>query len=71
MADREELTSTEAARALGISPSLIRKLELAGITRPARRAGKYRIYSPSDLDELRQVITNRRAGTNQPLLEAS
>jgi DNA-binding transcriptional MerR regulator len=56
-----QITSGEVARALGISTSLIRKLELEGVTPPARRLARFRIYSPSEVETLRQILEQRRA----------
>jgi len=66
----QQITSGEAARMLGISTSLIRKLELTGVTPKARRLSRFRIYSPVEVEELRKIIAERRERTTQPLLEA-
>jgi len=68
-----EMVSTgEAARQLGVSMSLLRKLEAIGVTPPAQRIAGLdrRIYTATDLDVLRRIITNRRDRTTQPLPEA-
>jgi len=61
----QQITSGEAARMLGISTSLIRKLELTGVTPKARRLSRFRVYSPIEVEELRKIITDRRAGIAQ------
>ena len=66
------MSTGAAARELGVSASLIRKLEGLGLAPPAQRIAGLdrRIYTTTDLEQLRQVIANRRARTTQPLLEA-
>ena len=59
------VTSGEVAKELGISTSLIRKLELTGVTPKARRLSRFRIYSPVEIEELRKIIADRRAGIAQ------
>ncbi len=61
-----------AAKELGCSPSLLRKLELLGVITPAHRlAGSdRRAYDVAQLEELRQVIADRRA-RQSPQLEAA
>ncbi len=59
--DNMQITSGEAARMLGISTSLIRKLELEGVTPPARRLARFRVYTTGEVDTLRQIIEQRRA----------
>jgi len=59
------VTSGEVAKELGISTSLIRKLELTGVTPKARRLSRFRIYSPVEVEELRKIIAGRRAGIAQ------
>jgi len=53
----------EAARRLGVSPSFLRKLEWTGVTAPAQRVGgdARRVYTPDEIEQLRQVIADRRA----------
>lgn len=60
-------TSGEVAQELGISVSLIRKLEYTGVTPPARRLSRFRVYSPQEAEELRQIIQERRASNRQPV----
>ena len=70
-----ELYSTGgAAAALGCSPSLLRKLELLGVTRPAHRlAGSdRRVYDAEQVESLRELIAQRNALSNaRRLVEAA
>ncbi len=62
------LVSTgEAAKELGVSVSFLRKLELIGVSPPAQRIAGLdrRVYRSEDVEALRQVIANRRAGMSQ------
>lgn len=54
-------TSGQVAQELGISVSLIRKMEYTGVTTPARRLNRFRVYSPAEVEQLRQIIQERRA----------
>jgi DNA-binding transcriptional MerR regulator/quercetin dioxygenase-like cupin family protein len=45
----------EAARRVGVSASALRTWEREGLLRPARSAGRYRLYSDADLDHLRSI----------------
>lgn len=65
------LTSGEVARQLGVSVSLLRKLEALEVTPPAQRIARFRIYSPAEVEELRRIINDRRARIAQPLSEAA
>ncbi len=59
------LVSTgEVAKELGVSVSFLRKLELVGASPPAQRIAGLdrRVYRPEDVEALRQVIADRRAG---------
>lgn len=56
----EQVTSGEAAKRLGISWALLWKLEHLGVTPPARRLGRFRVYSDGEIEALRQVIEQRR-----------
>jgi len=59
-----EMVSTgEAARQLGVSMSLLRKLEAIGVTPPAQRIAGLdrRIYSTQEVETLRKIIAGRRA----------
>ena len=59
------LTSGEVARQLGVSVSLLRKLEALEVTPPAQRIARFRIYSPAEVEELRRIIAGRRARGTQ------
>jgi DNA-binding transcriptional MerR regulator len=65
------LTSGEVARQLGVSVSLLRKLETQQVTPPARRLSRFRIYTADEVETLRRIIANRRARATQPLSEAA
>ena len=63
-----DMVSTgEAARQLGVSMSLLRKLESIGVTPPAQRIAGLdrRVYTTVDLEALRKIIADRRAGIAQ------
>ena len=64
------LTSGEVARQLGVSVSLLRKLETQQVTPPARRLSRFRIYTADEVEELRRIIADRRA-RQPPQLEAA
>ncbi len=65
-------TSGEVAQELGVSVSLLRKLEYIGVTTPARRLNRFRVYSLQEIEALRRVIEERRAAHNrQPVVEAA
>lgn len=64
-------TSGEVAQELGISVSLIRKLEYIGVTPPARRLNRFRVYGPEDVEQLRQVIEERRIVNGRQPAEAA
>ncbi len=55
------VTSGEAARELGVSVALIQKLERLGVIPPARRLNRFRVYDETEVEQLRQVIADRRA----------
>ncbi len=62
-----ELYSTGGAAAkLGCSPSLLRKLELLGLTEPAHRlAGSdRRVYDAEQVEALRKLLAQRNALSN-------
>lgn len=61
----EMVTSGEAAKRLGVSWALLWKLENLGITPPARRLGRFRVYSTGEVEVLREIIAERRA-SQQP-----
>ncbi len=69
-----ELYSTGGAAAkLGCSPSLLRKLELLGVTRPAHRlAGSdRRAYDADQVAALRKLLDQRNALSNARRLVAA
>ncbi len=69
-----ELYSTGGAAAkLGCSPSLLRKLELLGVTEPAHRlAGSdRRAYDADQVEALRELIAQRNALSNARRLVAA
>lgn len=55
------VTSGEAAKRLGVSTALIRKLETIGVTPPARRLSRFRVYDDAEIERLRQTIEARRS----------
>jgi DNA-binding transcriptional MerR regulator/quercetin dioxygenase-like cupin family protein len=57
----------EAARRLGVSPSVLRLWERQGLVRPARSPAGYRLYSDTDLEVLSRVRRMRsEEGVNAP-----
>jgi len=57
------LTVTNLARACKLSRSTLLYYESIGLLpRPRRTAGNYRVYTPKDLDRLRQICVYRDAG---------
>lgn len=44
-----------AARMVNLHPQTLRTYELMGLVKPARSAGNIRLYSPSDIEKLRQI----------------
>ena len=61
----QQITSGEVARQLGISTSLIRKLELTGVTPKARRLSRFRIYTPLEVEFLRHLLAERKASRSK------
>jgi len=61
----ELMSSGEAARRLDVSVSFLRKLEQIGVTPPARRLSRFRIYSPAEVEALGRIIAERRAGLSR------
>lgn len=57
----EMMTSGEAAKRLGVSWALLWKLEHLGVTPPARRLGRFRVYSSGEIEALRAILEQRRA----------
>ena len=56
----ETLTVQEAARRTGWSPRMLRYLERAGLVVPPRTRARYRLYGPSELEQLRGLAELRR-----------
>jgi len=54
------LTIGQTARILGCSASTIRLWESAGLVRPARSEGRYRLYGPEALERLKHIQHLRR-----------
>lgn len=46
---------SEVARLLGVSPSTLRMWERAGLVTPQRSDGKYRLYTPDDVKQLKRI----------------
>ncbi len=61
----EQFTIGEAAKRLGVSDSLIRRLDLDGEIPKARRLSRFRIYSPTEVEFLRHLLAQRRANRQQ------
>ena len=59
------VTSGQAAKQLGVSVSLLRKLEALEVTPQARRLARFRVYDETEVEQLRQIITDRRARGSQ------
>ncbi len=59
----------DVARAVGVSPSVIRSWESLGLTRPRRTESKYRLYTASDVKLLKRARFLRRVrGMNAPAI---
>jgi excisionase family DNA binding protein len=67
MADRE-LSSSQAARRLGVSQSLIRVLVASGKL-PAKRTPLGALILASDIDRLREERAKRPVGPGRPVSE--
>jgi len=61
------MSTGTVAKHLGVSTSLLRHLEKIGATPPAARVDGLdrRVYTPADLEILRQILANRRARVSQ------
>jgi len=46
-----------AARLVDMHPSTLRKYERCGLLEPCRQGGRLRLYSPRDINRLRQIKT--------------
>jgi len=44
-----------AARLVGVHPQTLRYYENVGLVKPARSPGNKRLYSPNDIDRLREI----------------
>ena len=53
----------EAARRLGCSASMLRKIETIGLAPPAQRVGgaRSRIYTATEIEHIRRLLVARRA----------
>jgi DNA-binding transcriptional MerR regulator/quercetin dioxygenase-like cupin family protein len=59
----------DVARAVGVSPSMIRSWESLGLTRPRRTESRYRLYSSEDVKLLKRARFLRRVrGLNAPAI---
>lgn len=56
------VTVSQAARRCGLSRSTLLYYESIGLVRPARTTSRYRSYSETDLERLRQICVYRNAG---------
>jgi DNA-binding transcriptional MerR regulator len=67
------MSTGQAARELGVSQSLLRKLELIGVAPRAQRIAGLdrRLYSTEEVEALRQIIAERRARVSQAAQEAA
>ncbi len=67
------MSTGQAARELGVSPSLLRKLEGLGLAPRAQRVTGLdrRIYSSNEIEVLRRVIAERRARQTQAAPQAA
>jgi len=58
---KPQLRMSEAARLVGVSPSTLRAWESSGLVTPERK-GRYRRFSPSDVNVLQQIAALRDQG---------
>lgn len=58
---KAQLRMSEAAQLVGVSPSTLRAWESAGLVTPARQ-GRYRRFSPSDVQDLQRIAALRAQG---------
>ncbi len=59
----------DAARLVGVSPSVIRSWESLGLTRPRRTVSKYRLYAAEDIKLLKRARFLRKVrGLNAPAI---
>ena len=59
-ADQPLYVISVAAKMVGLHPQTLRHYENIGLVRPERSDGNIRLYSPADIDRLRQI--NRLTG---------
>ncbi len=60
----ENLTVTQAADVLGVTPDTLRRLERRGDGGASRRAGNRRLYTQEDIDRIREMLGGKkRKGT--------
>ena len=55
MSDQPIFTIRIAARLVGVHQQTLRAYEREGLVRPARSAGRQRLYSQNDIDRLRTI----------------
>ena len=69
----EVMSTGTVAKALGVSTSLLRKLEKDGVTPPAQRISGLdrRFYTEVEVEALRQILADRRAGPSHAESEAA
>ena len=67
------MSTGTVAKALGVSTSLLRKLEKDGVTPPAQRISGLdrRVYTEVEVEALRRIISDRRAQVSQAEPEAA
>ena len=59
----------EVARTIGVSPSVLRSWENLGLITPERTPGRYRLYTPADLQILKRAqFLRRNRGLNAPAI---
>jgi MerR family transcriptional regulator, heat shock protein HspR len=64
MFDNDEITPagqpmyviSVAAKMVGLHPQTLRHYEVQGLVKPQRSEGHVRLYSPTDIDRLRQIM---------------
>ena len=56
----ENFTVTQAAKVLGISSETLRRMDRRGDASPSKREGGRRIYTPEDLNRLRELLSGRK-----------
>jgi DNA-binding transcriptional MerR regulator len=61
------LTIKTAAEQAGLSPGTLRAYERAGLIRPQRDSAGRRVFTPTDVIELRRIAAARRASRTSGL----